>query len=185
MEKRMPMARGAAEPLRFVLLGLLLEGPSHGYDLARHFGRGTALGEIVHISQAHLYALLARLERDGLIAGEQQDAGARPQRRVFRLTGEGEVAVLAWVDEPVGHPREMRIEFPLKFYVARRLGADRARALVERQRRTFEEYQDRLASEGGPLDDLADPFVGLMRASRVGRVQAALDWLDLCEPLIG
>jgi len=178
----MPVERGAAEAVRHTLLGLLLEGPSHGYDLARLFRPGTALAEIVHLSQAHLYALLTRLERDDLIEGEQQDAGARPQRRVFRLTESGRSAVLAWVDEPVGHPRDMRIEFPLKFYVARRLEANRAQALLTRQRRVFEEYRKRLQAEAAPADE-ADPFIGLMRASRVGRVQAALDWLDLCEPL--
>src|SRR5437588_2494180 len=93
---------GAAEPVRFALVGLLMSGASHGYDLARRFTPGTALGDIVRLSPSHLYALLARLERAGMIVGERQEAGARPQRRVFRPTEAGKESLLAWIAEPVG-----------------------------------------------------------------------------------
>ena len=46
--------RGAAEPGRFALLGLLLDRPAHGYDLSRHFERTAALGDVIHLSASHL-----------------------------------------------------------------------------------------------------------------------------------
>src|SRR5690349_20886230 len=91
----------AAEPARYALLGLLLEGPAHGYDLARHFTPGTALGDVMRLGASHLYALLGRLERDGLIAGERQESGSRPPRHAYHLTPQGRAAVQGWVDEPV------------------------------------------------------------------------------------
>lgn len=174
--------RGSAEPARFALLGLLLREPAHGYDLSRHFVPTSALGDVIRLSPSHLYALLARLERDGLISGEMQDAGNHPQRRVYRLTGAGREAVQRWIDEPVSHPRDMRIDFPLKLYIARGLGADRVEALVDRQRTVFLEYIARLQAEEKQADTDGDAaFLNLMRMGRIGRAQAALDWLDLCH----
>src|SRR5438270_5405051 len=83
-----------AEPARHALLGLLLDGPCHGYDLARRFAPGTALGDVMHLGASHLYALLARLERGGLVAGERREAGWRPPRRVYHLTEAGRQGAL-------------------------------------------------------------------------------------------
>ncbi|HLJ66661.1 MAG TPA: PadR family transcriptional regulator [Chloroflexota bacterium] len=171
--------RGAAEPARYALLGLLLERPAHGYELARRFDAGSALGDIIHLSASHLYALLSLLERDGLIAGEEQQAGARPLRRVFALTGAGRDVVLHWLDEPVAHPRDTRIELPLKLYIARSFEPARARRLLERQRSTFEAYIERLASTPLTAQSPEDTaFMELMREARIGRARAVLTWLD-------
>jgi DNA-binding PadR family transcriptional regulator len=173
--------RGAAEPARFALLGLLLGKPTHGYDLARRFGAGSALGDVIYLSPSHLYSLLARLERDGFVAGEVQEGGSLPQRRVYRLTETGREVVERWIEEPVSHPRDMRIDFPLKLYMARDLGHERVEELVERQRAVFRAYIAQLqASE--KADDTSDDaaFIDLMRLGRIGRAEAALDWLDLC-----
>lgn len=175
----MPADRGAAEPARFALLGLLLSGPSHGYDLARRFARDSALGYVIHLTPSHLYALLGRLERDGMIAGEEQPAGNRPPRRVYELTADGREAILRWLDEPVDHPRDMNVEFPLKLYLARLVDRSRGGALVERQRATFLEYIERLERrpvQGATSEDQA--FYVAIRDGRIGRARAALEWLD-------
>lgn len=173
--------RGAAEPARFALLGLLLDKPAHGYDLSRRFAPTSALGDVIHLSPSHLYALLARLERNGLIAGEMQDAGNHPQRRVYQLTDSGREAVEGWIDQPVSHPRDMRIDFPLKLLIARNSGSQRVQTLIERQRAVFEDYIARLEAEEKPADSPDDAaFLNLMRMGRIGRAQAALDWLSLC-----
>ena len=175
----MPGERGAAEPARYALLGLLLEQPSYGYELAQRFDEGTALGEIVRLAPSHLYALLARMERDGLIEGRNQDAGTRPQRRVYRLTDRGREMLLGWLDVPVSHPRHMRIEFPLKLYFARVVTPDAVRDLIERQRMTLTQYIDRIESLPPPLGaGTESAYVLLVREGRIGRARAALEWLD-------
>jgi DNA-binding PadR family transcriptional regulator len=160
-------------------LGLLIANPAHGYDLGRHFSPKSALGDIIHLSTSHLYALLARLERDGLISGEQEVAGNRPARRVYRPTDAGTQAVQRWIHEPVSHPRDMRIDFPLKLFIARRLGHEHAVELIGRQRMVFDDYIARLEGDPKPADSQEDAaFIDLMRAGRIGRAQAAIDWLD-------
>lgn len=175
----MPGESGAAQLARYGLLGLLLSGASHGYDLARQFGTGSALADIIHLSPSHLYGLLGRLERDGLIAGEEQAAGNRPIRRVYRLTESGRASVLQWLDETVDHPRGMRIEFPLKLYIARLLDSQHGMDLIERQRQALTSYIQQLEQRPLPADTGGDAaFIVAMRAGRIGRAQAALDWLD-------
>lgn len=175
----------AAEPARYALLGLLLDGPGHGYDLARRFAPNTVLGDVVRLGASHLYALLARLERDGLIAGARQESGARPPRRVYRLSDAGREVVLRWVEQPVERPRDILIDFPLKLYVARRISPAQAAALVERQHALFSEFIARLEAEPTPDasgDDAA--FLALMREGRIERTQAALAWLERCAAVL-
>ena len=176
----------SAEPARYALLGLLLEEPGHGYDLARHFVPGSALGAVLRLGSSHLYALLGRLEKDGLIAGERLDAGAHPPRRVYRVTEAGRAAVSRWIDKPVERPREMLLDFPLKFYIARRQEPARAGQLVTRQRRLLTNFLQQLEREAGlsglstPEKEKEDDFIALMRDGRIARTKASLDWLDRC-----
>src|SRR5690349_23848304 len=50
----------------FALLGFLIAGPSHGYDLHQRFV--TELGQVWHLSQSQAYAILKRLEQRGDIS---------------------------------------------------------------------------------------------------------------------
>jgi DNA-binding PadR family transcriptional regulator len=163
------------------LLGLLLDGPRHGYDLARHFVPGTALGDVMHLGASHLYALLARLERDGLVAGQRQEVGPRPARRVYHLTDAGRAIALQWIEEPVERPRDALLNFPLKLYLARHRDAACATALITQQRALFQDYLERLEEEATQPHEGADAaFIALVREGRIARTRAVLDWLDRC-----
>jgi DNA-binding PadR family transcriptional regulator len=174
-----------ANPARYTLLGLLLEGPRHGYDLARAFAPATPLGSAVHLGSSHLYGLLAQLERDGLVVGQREDQGIRPPRRVFQLTDAGRAEVLRWVDEPVARPRDMLLDFPLKLYLAQRLDPVRAAALITHQRALFAAFLAELEGEPAPEDPGVDQaFMGLLREGRIARTQAMLGWLDRCDAVV-
>ncbi|HSJ42471.1 MAG TPA: PadR family transcriptional regulator, partial [Xanthobacteraceae bacterium] len=81
-----------ADGLEYALLSLLRREPLHAYEMYQRLRRGELLGHIWQLKQSHLYALLARLEDHGLIAGSTEFQGARPPRRMLRLTGEGAAA---------------------------------------------------------------------------------------------
>jgi len=177
-----------AEPARHALLGLLLDGPRHGYDLTRSFAPGTPLGAVMRLGDSNLYAQLTRLERDGLIVGEVRESGVRPPRRVYHLTEAGREAALRWIDEPVARPRDILLDFPLKLYLARHVGPDRAAALVARQRAFIATYLARLEEVVARLEeDIPDAekgadtaFIALVREGRIARTRAILAWLDRC-----
>jgi DNA-binding PadR family transcriptional regulator len=171
----------AAEPVRYVLLGLLLDGPSHGYDLARAFAPTTVIGGVVHMGTSHLYALLTRLERDGLIAGELREQGLRPPRRVYQITETGRASLRRWLDEPVARPRDILVDFPLKLYLTQRQSLERAIALVIHQRALFAAYLADLEREPQPEESAADrTLICLLREARIERTRSTVAWLDHC-----
>jgi PadR family transcriptional regulator AphA len=77
------------------------------------------LGEVWTLRSSHVYALLAGLERDGLVCHERVDQETRPAKKVFSLTDEGREIFLVWVRSPVRNVRDIRLEFLAKLYFAR------------------------------------------------------------------
>lgn len=74
--------------LEFAVLGLLHEGPTHGYDLRRRLN--TALGPFRALSYGTLYPALRGLLERGLIAETEDPAAAgRRKRVVYELTAAG------------------------------------------------------------------------------------------------
>jgi len=175
----------AAAPARYILLGLLLEGPRHGYALMRDVEETAPLGRVIHLTSSNLYAQLIRLEHDGLVHKKNEDYGPRPARHIFTLTEQGRALVLRWAEEPVARPRDMHIDFPLKLYVSWRLDVRRARALVARQRTVFTTYIARLESAAttgtGAFSPSAVLFDTLVDDARLERARAAVRWLDHCD----
>jgi DNA-binding PadR family transcriptional regulator len=85
-----------------ILLGLICQSPSSGYDLKRMFA-ATPMG-VYQPSSGALYPALRRLELNGLVQAQADDGrtgqSAR-QRRVYEPTGTGLAAHLSWLRTPV------------------------------------------------------------------------------------
>ena len=79
-----------AEP---AVLLLLAEGESHGYQLAEDL---EALLDEGRVDFGNLYRLLRALEEEGLVASMWSEETPGPQKRVYRLTGEGAALLDAW-----------------------------------------------------------------------------------------
>jgi len=72
--------------LDHILLGLLRE-PASGYDLKDAFNETVAHFWSAELSQ--IYPTLKRLEERGLLRSRREPSPKGPDRRVYRLTGEG------------------------------------------------------------------------------------------------
>jgi DNA-binding PadR family transcriptional regulator len=81
-----------------VLLGLLGEGPSSGYELKRFFR--TTPAAVYEPSGGALYPALRRLEARGFLRADVSTSGRR-SRRVYRTTPAAHAATERWVREPV------------------------------------------------------------------------------------
>ena len=83
------MVSRRAQLLEFAVLGLLHEGPTHGYDLRRRLN--TALGPFRALSYGTLYPALKGLLDRGLIAetADTRTPGSRRPRVVYELTAAG------------------------------------------------------------------------------------------------
>ena len=99
------MAR-RADILEYAILGMLGDGPLHGYELRKHLA--IVLGPFRPLSYGSLYPALHRIAARGLITGAEVTAAidtsapplsARRARVVYALTGDGKEAFAAWVNE--------------------------------------------------------------------------------------
>ena len=77
-----------------VILGLLAIGPRSGYEIKATVDRSTRF--FWAASYGQIYPELRRLEREGLIEGENAPTGAR-SRRVYRLTKAGRKELESWL----------------------------------------------------------------------------------------
>ena len=165
--------------IELALLGFLKQEPQHGYQIHLLLSDSEGLAPIWHLKQSQLYALLAKLEDDGYTWGvlQPQDA-ARPPRRVFHLTHEGQTAFQKWLLSPVNMPRLMRQEFMAKLYFARQDGPEKTRALLALQYSTCQKWLDTFSAEIIPPDS----FHQTIRQYRIGQIEATLAWLKQSLP---
>ncbi len=166
--------------LDYALLGLLADCPAHGYELNKKLKALSALGQVWFVKQANLYALLDKLEERGLIASRHVDAGGYPPRKEYSIRPEGEAALQSWLRTPVNRPREMRQEFMLRLYFARKSSPQAACDLLAGQRRMLENWQAEIQDAIARLSP-EEAFQALVLEYRLRQSQAALDWLDWCS----
>ncbi|MFC1415571.1 PadR family transcriptional regulator [Streptacidiphilus cavernicola] len=73
--------------LRHAVLAALLDEELSGYQLAKAFDLGVA--NFWHALPQQLYAELAKLEKEGLVAGREVVQDTRPNKRLFQVTDAG------------------------------------------------------------------------------------------------
>jgi PadR family transcriptional regulator, regulatory protein AphA len=119
-----------------VVLGLLAHGPRSGYDIKTVVDRSTRFFWAARYGQ--IYPELRRLEREGLVEGEQAPRGGR-DRRVYTLTPAGKEALIEWL---LGDSVtiELRDESLLRLFFADALPHEQALLLLEGRKRGHEEY---------------------------------------------
>ena len=86
---------GCSVSVKFGLLALLAEAPTHGYQLKTDFERRTANQWALNIGQ--VYTTLQRLERDGLV----EAIGTDGDRNEYRITPDGRRQLDEWFVSPV------------------------------------------------------------------------------------
>jgi DNA-binding PadR family transcriptional regulator len=80
------------------LLALLEPAPAHGYTLKQDYDRWFAHKRPLAFGQ--VYSTLTRLEKKGLVALADVEAGHGPDRRLYAITEQGVTVVDAWVNTP-------------------------------------------------------------------------------------
>ncbi|MFM7583466.1 MAG: helix-turn-helix transcriptional regulator [Caldilinea sp.] len=162
----------------YALLGLLRKKPLHGYELIQQIQAAQVKGLVWKIKQSMLYAVLGRLEEEGLVSSVLESQGARPPRKLFHLTVQGGERFAQWLRTPVQHGRDFRLELLTKLYFA--VGEGAAVELIRRQIGASEAQIQRLAVGVGEAVE-AGSVAGLVGDYRVGQMEAALAWLRRCE----
>lgn len=164
--------------MRLPLLALLTGGPAHGYELKQDLEKllGAAYPQ-PNVGQ--IYVTLGRLEKAGLIAGEDVEQSGRPNKRTYRLTDAGREAVLAWFDETTDEPR-VRDEFFMKVALAPHSGLADPITLINKQRRQYLNTMRDL-SKLAAAEDRDNRVSQLLIEGAMLHLQADLDWLERCQ----
>ncbi len=164
-------------PIHHAVLGLLCEGPSYGYELKASFEEavGPQWGEL---NIGHLYQVLDRLVRDGLVTKREVAQRTRPDKVVYRLTRAGRSELNRWLAEPMAR-RSYRDDFFLKLFVAAQLGPDVVRTVARSQR---EAYLAELSSLGDlKRDRSTERLVTLLIEAAVLHASANLRVAELAD----
>lgn len=109
----------AAMALRHAVLAALLDGEYSGYQLAKVFDISVA--NFWHALPQQVYAELAKLEREGLVAGRQVVQETRPNKRLFHVTDTGRAALEEFA-EAEAKPSVIRDDLLVKVQNADRVG---------------------------------------------------------------
>jgi len=160
-------------PLEQPLLGFLMQGPLHGYDLHRRVKQ--ELGQVWYVGISHVYGGLKQLEQAGWVECVSAPQRGRRVRRVYRITPAGREHFRAWVQQPVAKMRRVRVEFLAKLYFFRALGLEGVEALVAAQEAVCRERLMRLEQQAAQC--APEDFARLVFDFRRRQVAAILDWL--------
>jgi PadR family transcriptional regulator, regulatory protein AphA len=155
----------------YVILGMLYFRAATGYDIKGAVDRSTRF--FWAASYGQIYPELRRLEREGLIEGENAPAGGR-KRRVYRLTVQGRRELVSWLSAPPTMP-ELRDENLLKLFFADALPLEQALEQLRMRREGHEQFLAVLRTIGDhPGED--PPFVDLVWRYGVEYAEWNVEW---------
>ncbi|NOY55896.1 MAG: PadR family transcriptional regulator [Actinobacteria bacterium] len=160
---------------RETLLVLLLDGPSHGYQLKLDFE--TATGDAWPLNVGQVYSTLQRLERTGLVEVESTDAEGRIR---YEITEQGRTVVEQWFSSPVEQSMATRDDLSMKLLLSiATSAADPAKVIGTQRGATMRALQDytRLREETNESDLAWELHLDRL----IIRSEAELRWLDRVE----
>lgn len=140
-------------------LGVLCEGPRHGWAVARDLAPDGEIGRVYSCTRPLVYRALAQLRDAGLVEVRGHTASEEgPARTTLGPTRRGRAAFRRWRSAPIEHVRDLRSELMLKLLFAERARSDptpllhaqasrlaRAELTLERQTRDAAGFERTLA----------------------------------------
>jgi len=108
--------KSSAHTLEYILLGLILEEPAHGYALYEKLRSTAELSLIWQVKRSKLYYLLDKLETDELLVSSITSQSPYPDRKVYQITNQGIEILEKWMYSPVLSSRYVRLAFLSKLF---------------------------------------------------------------------
>ncbi|WP_046777691.1 PadR family transcriptional regulator [Streptomyces yangpuensis] len=171
--------------IRHGLLALLERGPRYGSQLRTEFESRT--GSTWPLNVGQVYTTLARLERDGLVAPDGEDAAGHT---LYAITDTGRAELREWYERPVDRANPPRDELAIKLAMAVGSTGVDIRAVIQSQRhatiRAMQDYTRLKATalaalESGQARERDDVAWLLVLEQLIFQTEAEARWLDHCE----
>jgi DNA-binding PadR family transcriptional regulator len=166
-----------AETIELAVLGLLHEGPMHGYELRKRLNLMLGWGRV--LSYGSLYPTLKKMLRGALI--EESTASTTPVTRrpriVYEVTPAGtaeferlmsEVGPTAWEDD----------NFDIRFAFFSSTDMEIRLRVLEGRRTRLQERLDRIQRELNMTEKEVDRYAGELQRHGVESVEREVNWLS-------
>lgn len=168
---------------KYAMLGLLVDGPRHGYELKSAYEAELLPTAKVNVGQ--VYTTLERLSRDGLVEFEEVNQAERPDKKVYSITAQGRTHWKEWLTAPTALAGNQRNETFLKLMLARRLKRfDPLKCLATERQACFSRLQEVTQAKLQAEKEGAQMQTILMLELASLQMDAFLAWLDRCEELL-
>jgi PadR family transcriptional regulator AphA len=158
------------------VLGLLMDGESSGYDLNKRIHR--SVGFFWTPAKSHVYTTLARLLRDGLATVREVPQETRPDKQIYRISGEGRRAFLDWLRQSPLEPGRFKNPFLLKIFFGRHLTSKALVRHIEEGRADVQEELSQLEAIERTIDRERNFYGWLTLTYGLERDRATIRWAD-------
>ena len=111
--------------LKIVLMGLLMKGDNHGYNLRKIVEED--LIDLVDVDNSSIYYTLTILEKDGFLTHKRVSDSSRPQKNLYSLTEKGREEFKRLLLANMGHNMRPLLNIDVSLYFINML--NRAEAL--------------------------------------------------------
>ncbi|MGD2059758.1 MAG: PadR family transcriptional regulator [Acidimicrobiia bacterium] len=161
----------------YTVLGLLAEGPRHGFALSKELDSDSEVGRVFVVRRPLVYRAIDRLVDAGYAEPRSTEKGEGPKRIVYQTTPDGLHRLEGWLTEPVEHIRDLRIEFLLKLALLQRSGRSPL-GLIREQRSALDDKLRALEHQSATPPD----HVGLWRRHNASAAASYLEELERMYP---
>ncbi|MBI2900583.1 MAG: PadR family transcriptional regulator [Planctomycetes bacterium] len=125
-----------------VILGLLMDGPKHGYELKQTID--STLSEIAQITSGTVYYTLRRLEKAGWVDSRRERHGNRPERTVYHITPGGRDEFGKLLRAALFADERPWFAFDAGLYFSPHAGLDVLEEAIDAKLRQTDTYRDKL-----------------------------------------
>lgn len=164
--------------IQHAVLSFLADGPSYGYEIKANFEK--AVGpQWGGLNIGHVYQILERLSRDGLVTSRTVSQDVRPDRTVYKITAGGRRELDNWLAEPTTRTAGYRDDFILKVLAAGRRSEEQVHEVCRTQRDArMAELQTLRALRRQHKDE---PLAALTIEAAILGVQADLKLIEVAD----
>ena len=168
--------------LKHGLLGLLTIRKSSGYDLSKLFQESLSFFWVANQSQ--IYRELDKMEEIGWVVSSKVEQDARPNKRVYGITKEGNQELIRWLKEENAEDLAVvRNPLLMKLFFSGMVDREHAVALLQSYRKLCEEARAEIRAEVAGIGEVeetaAKPAYWLYATEySIRHYDFQIDWID-------
>ena len=141
--------------LKHGLLGLLTLRKSSGYDLSKLFQESLSYFWVANQSQ--IYRELDKMEEIGWVASSKVEQDARPNKRVYGITKEGNAELVRWLkDDSATELGVVRNPLLMKLFFSAKVDREHAISLLTNYRKVCLEAMEDIRAQAAEIGEVEE-----------------------------